>query len=143
MESATFAVQIACAHGAEVFSTVSESKRAIVEGFGATAIDYRAAPVAEYVEAHTGGKGFDVVFDTVGGVTLDASFTAVKRYTGRSRECSRMGVHIPLRAALSFRAGTYSGVFHSHASAHGGRPAEHHGWILAQNGNAHWLRRGN
>jgi NADPH:quinone reductase-like Zn-dependent oxidoreductase len=29
----------------------------------------------------TGGHGFDIVFDTVGGATLDSSFVAVKRYT--------------------------------------------------------------
>jgi NADPH:quinone reductase-like Zn-dependent oxidoreductase len=29
----------------------------------------------------TGGQGFDIVYDIVGGATLDDSFTAVKRYT--------------------------------------------------------------
>ena len=123
------AVQIALAHGAEVFSTVSKSKREIVEGFGATAIDYRAASVVEYVEAHTGGKGFDVVFDTVGGATLDASFTAVKRYTGRVVSALGWGTHS--LAPLSFRAGTYSGVF-TLMPLLTGEGREHHGWILAQ-----------
>jgi NADPH:quinone reductase len=61
------AVQLAVARGAEVFATVSSEKRPIVEGFGATAIDYRAMTVEQYVEAYTGGEGFDVVYDTVGG----------------------------------------------------------------------------
>jgi NADPH:quinone reductase-like Zn-dependent oxidoreductase len=41
------AVQIAVAYGAEVFATVSAEKKKIVEGFGATAIDYRALSVEE------------------------------------------------------------------------------------------------
>ena len=35
----------------------------------------------------TGGKGIDIVFDTIGGATLDASFVAVKRYTGHVVSC--------------------------------------------------------
>jgi NADPH:quinone reductase-like Zn-dependent oxidoreductase len=123
------AVQIALAHGARVFATVSESKRTIVEGFGATAIDYRAASVAEYVDAHTAGKGFDVVFDTVGGATLDASFLAVKRYTGRVVSALGWGTHS--LAPLSFRAATYSGVF-TLMPLLTGEGRAHHGWILEQ-----------
>jgi NADPH:quinone reductase-like Zn-dependent oxidoreductase len=123
------AVQIALAHGAGVFATVSESKRAIVESFGATAIDYHAASVAEYVEAHTEGKGFDIVFDTVGGATLDASFVAVKRYTGRVVSALGWGTHS--LAPLSFRAATYSGVF-TLMPLLTGEGRAHHGWILGQ-----------
>jgi NADPH:quinone reductase-like Zn-dependent oxidoreductase len=112
------AVQIARAHGAKVFATVSEGKRAIVEGFGATAIDYRAASVAEYVKAHT-----------VGGTTLDASFVAVKPYTGRVVSALGWGTHS--LAPLSFRSATYSGVFTLMPLLAGGGRA-HHGWILAQ-----------
>jgi NADPH2:quinone reductase len=82
------AVQIARAFGAEVFATTSPDKKNIVEGFGATAIDYRSVSVEEYVAAYTGGKGFDIVYDTVGGATLDASFGAVKRYTGHVLSCT-------------------------------------------------------
>ena len=103
------AVQIALARGARVFATVSDSKKEIVESFGATPIDYRAASVAEYVDANTEGKGFDIVFDTVGGATLDASFLAVKRYSGRVVSALGWGTHS--LAPLSFRAATYSGVF--------------------------------
>src|SRR5499427_7283129 len=76
------AVQLARAFGARVFATVSPEKKHVVEHFGAIPIDYRAASVEEYVAAHTEGKGFDIVYDTVGGTSLDASFTAIKRYTG-------------------------------------------------------------
>ena len=40
------------------------------------AIDYKRQAVEEYVREHTGGAGFDVVFDTVGGANLAASFQA-------------------------------------------------------------------
>jgi len=49
---------------------VSAEKKQIVEDFGATAIDYRSCSVDKYVEEMTEGKGFDIVFDTVGGATI-------------------------------------------------------------------------
>ncbi|WP_426114598.1 alcohol dehydrogenase catalytic domain-containing protein [Massilia sp. PWRC2] len=70
------AVQIARARGAEVFATASAGKHAIVRGFGATPIDYKAGTVADYVAAHADGVGFDVVYDTVGGASLEASLAA-------------------------------------------------------------------
>jgi NADPH:quinone reductase-like Zn-dependent oxidoreductase len=123
------AVQIARAFGAEVFATVSPDKKKIVEEFGATAIDYRAASVQEYVAAHTDGKGFDIVYDTVGGATLDASFGAVKRYTGHVLSCLGWGSHS--LAPLSFRGATYSGVF-TLLPLITGEGRAHHGEILAQ-----------
>jgi len=76
------AVQLAKAFGAEVFATVSSEKQHVVETIGATPIDYRTLSTEQYLAIHTAGQGFDVVYDTVGGATLDASFVAVKRYTG-------------------------------------------------------------
>jgi NADPH:quinone reductase len=102
-------VQIAKARGAEVFATVSEEKRAIVEGYGAVPIDYRAMNVEEYVAKFTGGEGFDVIYDTVGGATLDDSFAATKIYTGHVVSCLGWGTY--KLAPLSFRGATYSGVF--------------------------------
>jgi len=102
------AVQIALAAGARVFATVSKEKRANVEELGAVAID-RYAGVEEYVAEHTGGEGFDVVYDTLGGAVLDASFVAAKRYTGHVVSCLGWGTHA--LAPLSFRGATYSGVF--------------------------------
>ena len=58
---------------------------------------------------HTAGEGFDIVYDTLGGPVLDASFLAVKRYTGHVVSCLGWGAHA--LAPLSFRAATYSGVF--------------------------------
>ena len=102
------AVQIALAHGATVFTTVSEDKRALVESLGVIAIDRYALP-SDYLAKHTGGEGFDIVYDTLGGAHLGASFTVVKRYTGHVVSCLGWGTHS--LAPLSFRAATYSGVF--------------------------------
>ena len=122
------AVQIALGRRADVFATVSADKRAIVEGLGATAID-RSTPVPDYVREHTGGEGFDVLYDTVGETVLDQCFEAVRRYTGHVVSCLGWSTHS--LAPLSFRAGTYSGVFTLLPLLTGiGR--EHHGEILRQ-----------
>ncbi|QNI33857.1 zinc-dependent alcohol dehydrogenase family protein [Alloacidobacterium dinghuense] len=123
------AIQIALAFGAEVFATVSPDKKKIVEDFGATPIDYRATSVEEYVAAYTDGKGFDIIYDTVGGGTLDASFAAVRRYTGHVVSCLGWGSHT--LATLSFRGGTYSGVF-TLLPLLTGEGRAHHGEILTQ-----------
>lgn len=75
------AVQLAKAHGARVAATVSSpSKAALAASFGADeVINYRQESVEDYAARLTGGRGFDAVFDTVGGPTLDASFAAARR----------------------------------------------------------------
>jgi NADPH:quinone reductase-like Zn-dependent oxidoreductase len=123
------AIQIALASGAKVFATVSPEKRKIVEDFGATPIDYRSSSVDEYVAANTSGEGFDIVYDTVGGATLDASFVAAKRYTGHVLSCLGWGTHA--LAPLSFRGATYSGVFTLYPLL-SGKGRAHHGEILAE-----------
>ncbi|MBT8427823.1 MAG: zinc-binding dehydrogenase, partial [Erythrobacter sp.] len=71
------AVQLAKAWNATVFATGSGAEQMeIIEGYGATGINYREQAVADYVESHTGGAGFDVVFDSVGGANLSKSFEA-------------------------------------------------------------------
>jgi NADPH:quinone reductase len=123
------AVQIARAFGADVFATVSPEKREFAERFGAKAIDYRASTVEEYVANCTGGEGFDVVYDTVGGATLDASFKATKVYTGHVVSCLGWGAHA--LAPLSFRGATYSGVF-TLLPMLTGKGRAHHGAILRE-----------
>jgi NADPH:quinone reductase-like Zn-dependent oxidoreductase len=123
------AVQIAVAYGARVFATVSPDKQKIVEAFGATPIDYRSKTVEQYLAEHTAGEGFDIVYDTVGGATIDASFAAVKRYTGHALSCLGWSSHS--LAPLSFRGATYSGVFTLHPLLSGENQL-HHGQILAQ-----------
>jgi len=75
------AVQIALAFGAKVYATVSPDKRALIEEVGAISID-RKQTVEAYVQDRTAGEGFDIIYDTLGGEVLDASFAAVKRYSG-------------------------------------------------------------
>lgn len=103
------AIQLALAHGARVWATGSPTSRAAIEAAGATAIDYTATVVEDYVIEHTAGTGFDIVFDTVGGATLDDSFIAAKPYTGHVVSALGWGSHS--LAPLSFRNATYSGVF--------------------------------
>jgi NADPH:quinone reductase-like Zn-dependent oxidoreductase len=103
------AVQIARASGAEVYATGMTSQRGTIERLGATFIDFQTTTVEEYVQQHTGGDGFDIVYDTVGGPTLDASFKAARIYHGHVVSCLGWGIHA--LAPLSFRAATYSGVF--------------------------------
>ncbi|GAA3050318.1 zinc-binding dehydrogenase [Streptomyces glomeratus] len=112
------AVQIARARGAEVFATSSPARMEAVERLGATAIDYTTAAVEEYVAKYTGGEGFDVVFDTVGGPVLDASFASVRTYTGHVLSALGWGTHSI--APLSFRG------------ALTGRGRDHRGEILRE-----------
>ena len=123
------AVQIAHAFGAQGFATVSKDKVKIAEGYGATAIDYQIESVESYVAKHTDSEGFDIVYDTVGGATLDDSFLAVKTYTGHVVSCLGWGAH--KLAPLSFRGATYSGVF-TLLPMLTGRGRVHHGDILRE-----------
>jgi NADPH2:quinone reductase len=71
-------IQLAKWAGAKVFTTASNARKlAIARNIGADiAIDYRQQTVEDYVAEYTSGKGFDVVFDTVGKDNLDKSFAA-------------------------------------------------------------------
>jgi NADPH2:quinone reductase len=122
------AIQIARARGAEVFATGSAASQAFIERLGATAIDYRAMSVEDYVAQYTDGRGFDVIFDSVGGATLDASFNAVSRF---GHVVSALGWGTHALAPLSFRAATYSGVFTLLPMLTGVGRA-HHGEILRE-----------
>lgn len=123
------AVQLAKARGAEVYATGSAGSLDFIRSLGATAIDYQAQGVEAYVEQYTAGEGFDIVYDTVGGSTLDASFKAVKPYTGHVLSCLGWGQHS--LAPLSFKSATYSGVF-TLAPLLTGKGREHHGSILRE-----------
>jgi NADPH:quinone reductase-like Zn-dependent oxidoreductase len=123
------AVQLALARGATVFATGSGASLDAIRRLGAEPIDYRATTAPEYVASATGGEGFDVIFDTVGGKTLDDSFAAVRAYTGHVVSILGWGSHS--LAPLSFRGATYSGVF-TLLPLLTGRGRAHHGDILAQ-----------
>jgi NADPH:quinone reductase-like Zn-dependent oxidoreductase len=120
------AVQIALTRGAQVFATGSADSRHYIEGLGATFIDYRSEAPEQYRDRLTAGRGFDVIYDTVGGQTLDASFVAVRRF---GHVVSSLGWGTHSLAPLSFRAATYSGVF-ALLPLLTGEGREHHGRIL-------------
>ena len=73
------AVQLAKDFGAEVFATgSSERQLELIESLGATGINYREQTVSDYVQAHTNGVGFDLIFDSVGGANIANSFEAAR-----------------------------------------------------------------
>jgi len=121
-------VQLALALGAEVFAAASGANNGFLTQLGATPIDYREMTVEQYVAQHAGGRGFDIVYDTVGGATLDASFQAVRRF---GHVVSSLGWSTHALAPLSFRAATYSGVF-TLLPMLTGEGREHHGEILRE-----------
>lgn len=122
------AIQIARAFGAEVFAVDKASKQRQIEELCATAIDRHQTTVEEYVKDHTGGRGFDVVYDTVGGAGIDAAFNAVSRF-GHVVSCLGWGTHS--LGPLSFRAASYSGVF-TLLPILTGEGRAHHGAILRE-----------
>jgi NADPH:quinone reductase-like Zn-dependent oxidoreductase len=121
-------VQLARAFDAEVFATGSPKDKATIERLGATFIDYKQTAIEDYVAAHTAGRGFDLVYDTVGGAVLDASFGAVARF---GHVVSALGWGTHALAPLSFRAASYSGVF-TLLPLLTGQGRAHHGEILRE-----------
>lgn len=122
------AVQIARAYGADVFATGSAASQATIKRLGAVPIDYRAMTVENYVAKYSDGRGFDIVYDTVGGATLDASFNAVARF---GHVVSALGWGTHALAPLSFRAASYSGVF-TLLPMLTGEGRAHHGEIMRE-----------
>lgn len=75
-------IQLAKWAGATVYATISSPEKAtIAKSLGADeVINYREESVTDYVNRLTNGKGFDVVFDTIGGDNIKNSFEAVAHY---------------------------------------------------------------
>lgn len=119
------AVQIAIARGAKVFATDSTTKAGFLQSLGATPID-RAIPAEVHVADHTGGKGFDVIYDTIG--NLDDAFKSVARF---GHVASSLGWGTHALAPLSFKAATYSGVF-TLLPLLTGEGRAHHGAIMRE-----------
>jgi NADPH2:quinone reductase len=122
------AVQLARAFNAQVYATGSRKDQAYIEGLGAVFIDYAQTPVEDYLATHTAGRGFDLVYDAVGGAVLDASFNAVARF---GHVVSALGWGTHALAPLSFRAASYSGVF-TLLPLLTGEGRAHHGEILRE-----------
>ena len=71
------AVQLARHLGAEVSATgTGDNQLSVIKGYGARPVDFMAEKIEEYVASHTGGAGFDAVYDTFGGANLTNSFAA-------------------------------------------------------------------
>lgn len=121
------AIQIAHASGAEIFATGSAFSRPTIERLGADFID-RSERTEAFVKRLTGGRGFDIVFDTVGGEALDGAFAAVTRF-GHVASALGWGTHA--LSPLSFRAASYSGVF-TLLPLLTGEGRAHHGEILTE-----------
>jgi len=124
------AVQFAKARGAKVAATVSNTQAAErAQALGADeAILYPEEEVAAYVTRLTGGRGFDIIFDTVGGSNLDKSFAAAA-LNGRVAATASRSTHdlSPLHAkGLSLHV-----VFMLIPMLHGIGRAKH-GTILAE-----------
>jgi len=78
------AVKLAKHYGATVIATASPGKHETVRALGVGhVLDSRGADIAAEVLRLTGGTGADLVLESAGGVTLDASLAAAKRVTGR------------------------------------------------------------
>jgi NADPH:quinone reductase len=78
------AVKMAKHYRATVIATASPGKHEVVRALGADhVIDSHSADLAAEVLRLTGGGGADLVLESVGGATLDASLAAAKRVTGR------------------------------------------------------------
>lgn len=72
------AVQLARQMGAEVYATGGGEKQLqLIGSLGATGINYKTDAVEDYVQTYTDGKGFDVIFDTVGDANLLNSLQAI------------------------------------------------------------------
>lgn len=121
-------LQLAKNLGADVYATVSSQKADIVKGFGATPIDYKTATIEDYVNQYTDGKGFDIIYDTVGGQSLDDSFKAIRHY-GQIASCYAFGTHT--LATSSLRSASLHGVFVLHPMI-GNENRKHHGDILRE-----------
>ena len=73
------AVQLAKHFGAKVSATgTGAAQMTLMQELGATPIDFMSQKIEDYVAEQTGGAGFDVVFDTVGGANMANSFAAAK-----------------------------------------------------------------
>lgn len=78
------AVKMARHYGATVIATASPGKHETMRALGADhVLDSHGADVAAEVLRLTGGTGADLVLESAGGATFDASLTAAKRVTGR------------------------------------------------------------
>jgi len=123
------AVQLARHFGAKVSATGSgEKQMKIIQGYGASSIDYTTEDVESYVKKHTDGNGFDVVFDTVGGENLKKSFEAAALNAQISTTVSLLELDL---SPVHFKGLTLHVVFMLIPMIHNFK-RENHGKILSE-----------
>ncbi|MBB6273827.1 NADPH:quinone reductase-like Zn-dependent oxidoreductase [Pedobacter cryoconitis] len=77
----TFAIQIAKSLGAFVYTTGHRILHEKLQHLGAdVVIDHHHQNYIEEIQAHTNGKGVDIIIDTIGGSTLSDSPRALANY---------------------------------------------------------------
>lgn len=88
------AVQLARRQGAEIFATAgTEEKRAALRALGIKhVLDSRSLAFADEVRAHTGGRGVDVVLNSLSGEFIEKSVRALAPY-GRFLELGKRDVY--------------------------------------------------
>jgi myxalamid-type polyketide synthase MxaB len=93
------AVQVAQAVGAEVFATASPGKWDRLKGQGVRHVmNSRTLDFADEILRLTGGKGVDVVLNSLTGEAIGKSFAALKK-GGRFVEIGMLGIWTPEQAA--------------------------------------------
>ena len=120
------AVQIAVAHGAKVVAIASQAKKDIIESYGAAFSDYKTQSIDECVSEFTGGKGFDVIYNTNGGTQLEQVLEATVPYGHIVSSNAFTEINL---APSSLRNVTISGVFVLWPMLENDR-RQHHGDIL-------------
>lgn len=116
----SLAVQLAKHYGAgKVIAAASTpAKRALAEQLGADAsVDYTAPDWAEQVRALTGGKGVDVILETVGGDNVAEAFKALAPFgrmifigqsSGKTSLIDPWKLTVPNHTLTSFYVGAYA-----------------------------------
>jgi NADPH:quinone reductase-like Zn-dependent oxidoreductase len=125
--------------GLKAIGTCSAANMAVVEGFGAAAIDYRSGDFVSSVRQLTpGSAGVDIAFDAIGGAHFGRSFACLApggllvgygsqtmAVGGESLIAAGLGlVRLKLWSALSFLFGGRGAVFYSITARRSTHPEE-------------------
>lgn len=123
------ALQLACYFGHDVYATGGGDKQlALIEKLGAKAINYKTEAVADYVAKHTNSEGFDVVFDSVGGVNMVNSFEAAALNAQIASTTSLLAIDLSM---VHFKGLSLHVVFMLIPMLHN-KKREEHAYILSQ-----------
>jgi phthiocerol/phenolphthiocerol synthesis type-I polyketide synthase C len=95
------AIQVAHHLGARIFATAgTEAKRAVLRGLGVELVlDSRTLRFADDIRAHTGGKGVDVVLNSLAGEAMERSLSLLRPF-GRFIELGKRDFYANSRIGL-------------------------------------------